>query len=145
MLGLKLNHVSKSGHRPLLEPMLIYYQLGKFQWNLNQNMNFFPRKCIWKFCLQNVSHLIQASMCSAWMKVEQCLSRLKYWSVKSMGWANTNFLWVWPFGLSLCFSVIGFGWLWLNCLIYFIFWNSPSPSSIGYAIVGCYSVSVNGI
>ena len=108
--------------KPLLEPMLIYNQLGKFHWNLNQNRKFLPRKCISKCSLQNGSHFIQTSMCSGWIKMEQYLSQLKHWPVWYMGWTNTNFLWVWPFGLSLCFSVhrVWMAMIELSCILHLL-------------------------
>ena len=67
MLGLKLNHVSKRGHKPLSKLMLAYSNWtlrNKFQCNFNQN-NFDLTKLIWKCCLQNGSHFVWASMCSS--------------------------------------------------------------------------------
>ena len=66
---------------PLPEPMLTSYQLDPFEQTLNKNLNkntnifnlnkylnkkykyFHTRTCFWKCCLQNICHLVRASLC----------------------------------------------------------------------------------
>ena len=41
------------------------------------------RKCIWKCCLQNVSHFVQTSMCGAWKICLKDACKVMFWNFKT--------------------------------------------------------------
>ena len=61
------------GTKPLLVSMITYCQLGSQEWltveSESRYNHFHSEKCIWKCCLQNVSHFVQASMHK---KIKRC-------------------------------------------------------------------------
>ena len=70
------------------------------QWNLNQNENIFLKKYIWKFCLQNGAHFVQASM---FYNVTVSISLLLICHMM-MSWHERGFPCYWPFvrGIQCC-------------------------------------------
>ena len=58
------NSLLPDGPKPLPHPMLTCHELDhQDHISINFSINVHSRKCIWKYPLQNVAHIVQASLC----------------------------------------------------------------------------------